>query len=152
MDYATLSICPIQSTSDQTDYRKYPYLSGSVLTAVTPEQAAVWSYPLDTLHQDFVLTDESVTLNMVNAMLGRIHLASDLSKLTKKQFELVQEGVEFYKDNRSWKASSLPIYPLGISSWGDDWVVSGLIDKNHILLNVTNLNSKYCNWISEKEP
>lgn len=142
MDYATLSICPIQSTSDQTDYRKYPYLSGSVLTAVTPEQAAVWSYPLDTLHQDFVLTDESVTLNMVNAMLGRIHLASDLSKLTKKQFELVQEGVEFYKDNRSWKASSLPIYPLGISSWGDDWVVSGLIDKNHILLNVTNLNSK----------
>ena len=141
MDYATLAICPIQSTSDQTDYRKYPYLSGSVLTAVTPEQAAVWSYPVDTLHKDFVLTDESVTLNMVNAMLGRIHLASDLSKLSKKQFELVKEGVVFYKQNRAWKTQSLPIYPLGISSWGDPYIVAGLIDEDHILLNVTNLGN-----------
>lgn len=142
MDYATLSICPIQSTSDQTDYKKYPYISGSSLTAVTPEQDAVWSYPVDTLHKDFKLTNESVILNMVNAMLGRIHLASDLSKLSNEQFSLVKEGVEFYKQNRIWKCSSLPIYPLGISTWGDEYVVAGLIDDTHFLLNVTNLNKE----------
>ncbi|MBR5880833.1 MAG: alpha-galactosidase, partial [Clostridia bacterium] len=45
MDYATLSHFSIVSTSDQTNYRHYPYIAGNVAAAVIPEQAAVWSYP-----------------------------------------------------------------------------------------------------------
>jgi len=80
MDYEILKYCSIQSTSDQTNYRKYPYLAANVLTACTPEQAAVWSYPLND-YEKIMPTDEVVVMNMCNAMLGRIHLASFINKL-----------------------------------------------------------------------
>ncbi len=140
MDYSFLSICPIQSTSDQTDYRLYPYLSGNVLTAATPEQAAVWAYPVDTLHKDIVRSKESTALNMINAMLGRVHLASDLSLLTPEEQSLVKEGVAFFKETRTWKGKALSIYPYGLPHWGDDYVVAGIKDETHILLNVSLLN------------
>ncbi len=140
MDYKMLSLCPIQSTSDQTDYRLYPYLSGNVLTAVTPEQAAVWAYPTDLWSEGFVRTPESVTLNMVNAMLGRIHLASDLALLNEEEMNLVKEGVKVIKSLSEWKKKSLPIYPIGISHWGDEIVVNGLIGEGKIILTVTNLS------------
>jgi alpha-galactosidase len=47
MDYQTLSHFSIVSTSDQTRYKWYPYIAGNILSAVLPEQAAVWSYPVD---------------------------------------------------------------------------------------------------------
>ena len=46
MDYQTLAHFSVVSTSDQTHYDKYPYIAGNVLSAVLPEQAAVWSYPV----------------------------------------------------------------------------------------------------------
>ncbi len=142
MDYGLLSICPIQSTSDQTDYRLYPYLSGNVLTAVLPEQAAVWSYPNDTLHKDAKRSTESVALNMINAMLGRIHLASDLSLLTIEEMNLVKEGVKYIKSINSWKKKALPIYPLGISHWLDKIVSNGLIGEDKIIITIVNLSEE----------
>ncbi|MGN0405806.1 MAG: glycoside hydrolase family 36 protein, partial [Bariatricus sp.] len=41
MDYALLSRCSIQSTSDQDDYLKYAVIAANAPTGVTPEQAAV---------------------------------------------------------------------------------------------------------------
>ncbi|MEI8079573.1 MAG: alpha-galactosidase, partial [bacterium] len=46
MDYAMLSHHQLQSSSDQTDYRKYPSIVAGGLAAVLPEQFAVWSYPM----------------------------------------------------------------------------------------------------------
>jgi len=137
MDYAMLKVCSIQSTSDQTDYRKYPYLSSAVLTAAIPEQAAVWSYPLNQQINE-VPTDEVVAMNMVNAMLGRIHLSSYINKLTKKQIDLVKEGVQYFKDTREFKKGSLPIFPNGISYFFDKNVVGGLIKDKSIMLCVWN--------------
>ena len=77
---------------------------------------------------------------MVNAMLGRIHLASDLSLLSKEEMELVKEGVKIIKSHNEWKKTALPIYPNGISYWGDEVVTNGLIGKGKILLTVTNLS------------
>ena len=142
MDYGLLSICPIQSTSDQTDYRLYPYLSGNVLSAVLPEQAAVWSYPNDLLHKDIIRSKESVCLNMVNAVLGRIHLASDLSLLDKEEMDLVKEGVRYIKSLNNFKKIALPIYPIGISHWGDKVVCNGLISEGKIVLTVINLSNQ----------
>ena len=45
MDYAMLAHHQLQSSSDQTDYRKYPAIVAGGLAAVLPEQFAVWSYP-----------------------------------------------------------------------------------------------------------
>lgn len=137
MDYEMLKVCPIQSTSDQTDYRKYPYLASAVLTAATPEQAAVWSYPVNKQINEPV-TDEVVAMNMVNAMLGRIHLSSYINELTPFQFNLVKEGLQCYKDIRDFKKTSLPIYPNGISYFFDKEVVGGLINDDMMILNVWN--------------
>ena len=46
IDYALLSRYSIQSTSDQEDYRNYATIAANAVAGVTPEQAAVWSYPM----------------------------------------------------------------------------------------------------------
>ena len=141
MDYEMLKYCQIQSTSDQTNYRKYPYLACNVLTACTPEQAAVWSYPLND-YEKIMPTDEVVVMNMCNAMLGRIHLASFINKLPEHQLNLIKEGIEYYKSLVDFKKNSLPIYPKGTSHFFDKEVVGGLINKNKIILCIWNTANK----------
>lgn len=53
----------IASTSDQTDYCKYPYIVGNILSAVLPEQAAVWSYPVGLWTEDKALVREKLPTN-----------------------------------------------------------------------------------------
>ena len=141
MDYEILKYCPIQSTSDQTNYRKYPYLACNIFTACPPEQAAVWSYPLND-YEKIMPTDEVVVMNMCNAMLGRIHLASFINKLPNNQLDLIREGVNYYKSIRDFKKESLPIYPKGTAFFFDKEVVGGLINKDQILLGVWNTSGK----------
>ena len=143
MDYEMLKVCPIQSTSDQTDYRKYPYLSSNVLTAVLPEQAAVWSYPINVIElKDQPVTNEIIATNMVNTILGRIHLASFINKLNEEQLGLIKEGVAFIKSINSFKKEAVPIYPNGISYFFDEEVVGGLINSKDGILCVWNTSGK----------
>ena len=46
IDYAMLSRHSIQSTSDQEDYIKYATIAANAPSGLTPEQAAIWSYPM----------------------------------------------------------------------------------------------------------
>ena len=141
MDYEMLKYCPIQSTSDQTNYRKYPYLAANVLTACTPEQAAVWSYPLND-YEKIMPSDEVVVMNMCNAMLGRIHLASFINKLPIKQLDLIKEGIKYYKSIVTFKKNALPVYPKGTARFFDKDVAGGLIYKDKLLLAVWNTSGK----------
>ena len=141
MDYELLKYCPIQSTSDQTNYRKYPYLAGNVLTACTPEQAAVWSYPLND-YEKIMPSDEVVVMNMCNAMLGRIHLASFINKLPDSQLDLIKEGINYYKSLVTFKKNAVPVYPKGTSHFFDKDVAGGLKYKDKLLLVVWNTSGK----------
>jgi len=141
MDYETLKYFPIQSTSDQTNYRKYPYLASNVLTACPPEQAAVWSYPLND-YEKIMPTDEVVVMNMCNSMLGRIHLASFINKLPENQKELIREGISYYKSIVEFKKQSVPVYPNGIARFFDKEVVGGIKNDNRIVLGVWNTSGK----------
>ena len=127
MDYAMLSRYSIQSTSDQDDYRLYATIAANAPTAVTPEQAAVWAYPMN--HEEEIsqreLKEETV-FNMVNAMLLRIHQSGHLAKLDEMRFGLVKEGIGVYKRIRRDIAEGLPFWPLGLSSFTDEWSVLGL--------------------------
>ena len=127
-DYAMLARHSLQSTSDQTDYRQYATLAANAPAAVTPEQAAVWSYPLTD-------GDEEETIfNMVNAMLLRIHQSGHLVNLSPARFALVKEGIACYKSVRQDIRRAVPFWPLGLSSYGDSWVSLGLKagNKNYI--------------------
>ena len=151
MDYETMSHFSIVSTSDQVRYRKYPYIAGNVLSAILPEQAAVWSYPIDSWVDGFAPTqewvnanvsDEQIIMNMINSFLGRMHLASHLELLNDEKFALVREGVEYYNSIRQAKKSALPYMPIGFTSFGKNLVASGLLTESKLYLAVWNLGGE----------
>lgn len=151
MDYETLSHFSIVSTSDQTNYKFYPYIAGNVLSAVLPEQAAVWSYPVDSYGEPNAafspdsqwvserVSEEQVIMNMINSFLGRMHLASHLELLDDEKRALVNEGIDCFNKLSQVKEKALPFMPHGFCNFGDKLVVSGLQYDNTIYLAVWNL-------------
>ena len=128
MDYAMLRRHSIQSTSDQEDYRHYASIAANAPTALAPEQAAVWSYPL--AEGDA----EETVFNMVNAMLLRIHQSGNLSALSPERAKLVSEGIACYKEIRQDIKQALPFWPIGLSSFRDAWSCLGLHSGNKVYI------------------
>lgn len=120
MDYAQLSVAQLQSVSDQTDYRLMASLSAAAPTAVLPEQSAIWAYPLANADEN------AVVFNMVNALLGRVHLSGKLLDLPEDRFALIREGIEVYKRIRGDIASATPHYPLGLPVYRDSFLCVAL--------------------------
>ncbi len=154
MDYQTLSHFSIVSTSDQIKYKKYPYIAGNILSAVLPEQAAVWSYPVGSPVEPNGLFDpsrewveeniscEQIIINMINSFLGRIHLASHIELLSDEKFALVKEGIEYYKSLVEAKREALPIFPLGFTNFEQKCVAAGFKSKDKLYLAVWNLGGE----------
>lgn len=153
MDYKTLSVYPLISTSDQTDYLKYPYIAGNILSAVLPEQAAVWSYPVGVgeiglplpkeYDENWVaenISNDRIVMNMINSFLGRMHLASHLELLSESQLALVKEGVEYYNSLTEAKKKSLPYFPNGFTDFDAEHIVAGFKTDEKIYLAVWCLN------------
>ncbi|BCN32114.1 glycoside hydrolase family 36 protein [Anaeromicropila herbilytica] len=136
IDYALLSRYSIQSTSDQEDYRHYATISANAPAGVTPEQAAIWSYPLREGDK------EEVIYNMVNTMLLRIHQSGHLAELTKDRIELVEEAIKYYKEIRNDIKNALPFWPIGLADNLDHWLSLGLKTDNKVYLAVWKRNSK----------
>lgn len=119
IDYAMLSRHSIQSTSDQEDYIKYATIAANAPSGLTPEQAAVWSYPMTE-------GDEEETIfNMVNAMLLRIHQSGHILNMSETRVALISEGIACYKRIRNDIKESLPFWPLGFSHYMDPWSALG---------------------------
>jgi alpha-galactosidase len=133
MDYAMLSRHSIQSTSDQEDYRHYAVIAANSPTCVTPEQSAIWSYPLR--EGD----NEEVVFNMVNAMLLRIHQSGHLAQISPERKALVKEALDYYKSIRKSINAGLPIWPLGTAKFKDPWVSLGMMHEDRTYLAVWRL-------------
>ena len=155
LDYKALSMFHLASTSDQTDYLKYPYIVGNIFCAVLPEQAAVWSYPVDSgmvskpvydpEHEELVnerVSKERVVINMINSLLGRIHLASRIQLLDEEKQALIREGIEVYNAMVDDKLESVPYMPLGYTHFGDTLVSVGIKTDKKLYLGVWNLNGE----------
>ena len=150
MDYKALSMFSLISTSDQVRYDHYPYITANIFASVLPEQAAVWSYPVDSAlydsrNEDLVnerVSRERVVMNMVNSILGRIHLASRINLLDEEKQALIKEGIKLYDRIRDHKLISLPYLPMGYASFGDKTVASGLICGETLYLAVWNLGGE----------
>lgn len=130
MDYAMLSRCSIQSTSDQDDFIKYAVIAANAPAGVTPEQAAVWTYPMN--HEEPVSEEdlrEETIFNMVNAMLLRIHQSGHLAELDEERKNLVKEGIRVYKSIRGDIPHMKPFWPLGLADYEDTWVSMGLVSQ-----------------------
>ncbi len=136
MDYAMLSRYSIQSTSDQEDYVRYATIAANAPLALTPEQAAIWSYPLTEGDR------EEVIFNMINALLLRIHQSGHLVNLSGERTELVKEAIHYYKEIRQDIRMALPFWPLGLSLYRDPWVSLGLRTESRDYIAVWRRNSQ----------
>ncbi len=120
MEYSLLSRCSIQSVTDQTDYLKMAAIAANCVSAVAPEQAAIWSYPLR------AGDPEEVVFNMINAMLLRIHQSGHLAELESGRADLVREGIRVHKEICPDIAEGLPFWPLGLAKMSDDFCALGI--------------------------
>lgn len=136
MDYALLSKHSIQSVTDTTDYRNMAPIAAACASAVLPEQAAIWSYPLCSDNKHAVIT------NMVNSMLTRMHLSGEITEWNEEQFSLVKEGVRTYKAIRGSIKESVPFYPLGVESYHKDWLCAGYKNAKEIYLAVWRMDTE----------
>ncbi len=136
IDYAMLQRYSIQSTSDQEDYRRYATIAANSPSGLTPEQSAIWSYPLTEGDK------EEVIFNMVNAMLLRIHQSGHLVHINAERKALVKEALDYYKTIRNDIKEALPFWPLGLSNFSDGWVSLGLYTNEKIYLAVWRRNSE----------
>lgn len=120
MSYAPLARQSIQSVTDQTDYLKMSAIAANCVTAVTPEQAAIWSYPLAD-------GDEEETIfNMVNAILLRVHQSGHLAELSLERLALVTEGIAYHHTISKDLSEGLPFWPLGMASFTSPWRAFGI--------------------------
>lgn len=129
MDYKTLGHFSIVSTSDQVDFKKYPYIVSHIFSAVLPEQGAVWGYPADRIDEKGCaesITTEQTIMNMINSFIGRMHLASPVNLLSEKCLSLVKEGIVYYKKLNKIKNRALPYFPAGFNEIYSDSCVFGL--------------------------
>jgi alpha-galactosidase len=136
LDYALLSRHSIQSSSDQTDYRKNGVIAAASASLVTPEQCAVWSYPLR--EGD----DEEVVFNMVNSLLLRIHQSGHLAEISASRLSLVKEAIACYKTIRHHIPQSTPLWPLGLPRFTHPWMSYGLQNEEVVLLAVWRMDSE----------
>jgi alpha-galactosidase len=120
MDYAQLAIHSIQSVSDQTDFRLNAIIAAACASAVTPEQAAIWSYPVKGADE------EETIFNMVTVLLLRIHQSGCLHEISSAALQLVKEGIAVYKRIRPDIPRGIPFWPLGLPRFGDGWAAFGL--------------------------
>jgi alpha-galactosidase len=135
MDYALLSRHSIQSSSDQTDYRRTAAIAAACPSAVTPEQCGVWSYPLPEGDE------EEAIFNMVNALLLRIHQSGLLTAVSPERRALVKEAITLYKQIRQDIPHSIPFWPLGVPAFADQWLSLALHCHRTTYLAVWRLES-----------
>ncbi|MET8260187.1 alpha-galactosidase [Micromonospora sp. NPDC005205] len=130
MDYATLALHPVQSTTDQRDHLKIAAIAAAAPTAVTPEQGAVWAYP----QPHFTAEENAFTVAV--SLLSRVHLSGRVDLLSPEQTALVGEGLAVYRALRGRLPDAVPLWPLGLPGWNDDWVSLALrtADETYVLV------------------
>ncbi len=130
MDYAQLSVCHLQSVSDQEDYRYNAKISAAASTAVIPEQGAIWSYPLAKA------SDDEIVVNMVNSLLKRVHLSGEIQAWDEEQFALVKEAIDLHKQIRDDIPKSTPFYPFGMPQYSQKWMCEAYRLPNKIRMAI----------------
>ncbi len=135
MDYAMLSRYSVQSVTDQENCINMIPIAAAAATAVLPEQAAIWAYPK---------ADEALnltTVNMVNAMLLRMHLSGEVTKLSEEQKTIVKNGVKKYKEIRKYIPKMTPFYPLGLPNYNGKWQCVAYSSEEKTILVVWKMDS-----------
>lgn len=137
-DGASGAVFPIQSVTDQQDFRKTSPIAAAAPLAITPEQAGMWASVEGTMG------DEQLAFSLVNGLLSRVHLAGRIDTLDEHQRSIVRAGLEVYRGLREQIPTGLPVWPLGLPGWRDGWLASGLRVGDDLLMAVWRRNGDPC--------
>ncbi|GAA4690223.1 alpha-galactosidase [Promicromonospora umidemergens] len=129
-DPASGSVFPVQSVTDQQDYRATPPIAAAAPLALPPEQTGVWA------SVDGTMDREPLAFSLVTALLARVHLTGRVDTLDAAQRAVVREALAAYRAIRSAVGRSVPVWPLGLPGWRDPWIVQGARDGEHLYLAV----------------
>ncbi|MFC7529310.1 alpha-galactosidase [Actinoplanes sp. GCM10030250] len=129
-DPASEAVFPIQSLTDQQDFRAMPPIAAAAPLAIPPEQAGIWASADGSMNRD------ELAFSLISAMLGRIHLAGRIDTLNPQQRAVLRDGLAVYRDIRAAVARSTPVWPLGLPGWRDPWIVVGARDADDLYLAV----------------
>lgn len=132
MDYGLLSRMQIQSSSDLENFMDYAPLAAGVASVCLPEQMAVWAFPSAPGEA------EDTICNMVNCLLGRVHLSGRIDQLNDESLALVREALDLYKIIRNDLTTMRPFYPMGMPriACADKWMAWGLRNDSQCYLGV----------------
>jgi len=129
-DGATGAVFPIQSLTDQQDFRLMPPIAAAAPLAITPEQAGVWA------SLEGAMSNEQLSFSLVTSLLSRVHLAGRIDTLDGAQRSVVRDGLRVYRELREDLTSSTPVWPLGLPGWRDGWIAAGRRTADSLLLGV----------------
>lgn len=129
-DAASTRVFPLQSLTDQQDFRAMPPIVAAAPLAITPEQAGTWA------SVDGSMVPEELAFSLVGALVGRVHLAGRVDTLDQAQRQVVRDGLAAYRSVRGLLAASVPVWPLGLPGWRDPWVALGARSGDELLLAV----------------
>ncbi|GAB3164971.1 hypothetical protein GCM10027059_21940 [Myceligenerans halotolerans] len=129
-DAAGGAVFPVQSLTDQQDFRLVPPVAAAAPLTIPPEQAGVWA------SVDGTMTAEEIAFSLVTAMLSRVHLAGRIDTLDSGQRASVREALGVHRALRAAAARSVPVWPLGLPGWRDPWVALGARDGADLYLAV----------------
>ncbi|MEV0286447.1 glycoside hydrolase family 36 protein [Kribbella sp. NPDC050820] len=124
MDYAMLSRLHLQSTSDQEHPLLYAPITAAAPTAVLPEQAGHWAYPISGS------TEEEFVFALVNGIPGRLYLSGHLDRMTPSELDLVRSALAAHRVLLDELDSLVPAWPLGLPEWTDEWLALSLSGPN----------------------
>ncbi len=129
-DAATMSRFSLASTSDQQDVYGSVPIAAAAATALLPEQAGIWCYP-----QPGMSEGEAGTA-LANGILARPYLSGHYNRMSDAELERVARFVDAYRGIRAEIPRSRPFWPLGLPGWSDDWVATGLVGPDSVLVTV----------------
>ncbi|MBR7742047.1 alpha-galactosidase [Phycicoccus sp. BSK3Z-2] len=129
-DFATVSRCNVQSTSDQQDFLRYPPIAAASMLTLLPEQAGIWAYPQAEMDSD------EMAFTLAGALLGRLYLSGHLDLMQPHQRELVREAVAAHRSLRDLLPETVPVLPWGAPGWTDPWVCLALRGREETLLTL----------------
>ncbi len=129
------------------------------MAVMPPEKAGIWSYPYpamypyvngeyvpfapDSEYYDRMKDGKETAFNMVTAMTGYLYLSGRIEFCDEKNFALVKEAVDFYKNIRKYISVSRPVFPLGMVGINEKKTAAlGLLSENKLLLAVWNLTDE----------
>ncbi|NIZ91345.1 alpha-galactosidase [Kineosporiaceae bacterium B12] len=129
-DQALLQVLQLQSTSDQQDPPRYAPVAAAAPLSVLPEQAANWAYPQPGMGA------EEVAATLVTGLLGRIYVSGHLPRMDDAQRALVAEAIAAHRALRGDLVTAVPVWPLGLPGWDEEWTALGLQGSGSTLLSV----------------